>query len=215
MKNNMKEGDNITFFPDFNTTGVVYHVAPITDLANILNNGIRYDDKSTYRTMYLDFHKYISAQKPNNIPDWVIREKAIFASLNYRNNHSWHSHSVILELRIDKDKCWVANENLVNMIYEPFVLRDVDSFEIANQYLDTKGRNVIKEYWDTSLSFNENLAVRRDKERDYDAEIMIFHDIKPKDIKILRIISDHKIMTVEKCLELYMGGLNDENRETT
>lgn len=201
----MKEGDHITFFPDYNTTETVYHVACITDLDNILNKGIKYNDKSTYSTMYLEFHKYISSFKPENIPDWVIREKAIFASLNYKKDHSWHSHSVVLALKIDKERCWIANENLANRIYEPFILKDVKYFEVANSYLNREGKKAIEEYWNTSLSFNENLLLRRDKEKGYDAEVMIFHDIKPEDITILRIISDHKIMTFEECLELYKG----------
>lgn len=201
----MKEGDYITFFPDFNTTEVVYHVACITDLDNILKNGIKYNDKSTYSTMYLEFHKYISSLKPKDIPDWVIREKAIFASLNYKKDHSWHSHSVILALKIDKERCWIANENLANRIYEPFILKDVKYFEAANSYLNREGKKTIEEYWNTSLSFNENLLIRRDKEKGYDAEVMIFHDVRPEDITILRIITDHKIMTFEECLELYKG----------
>ncbi len=184
---------------------VVYHVACITDLDNILTNGIKYNDKSTYSTMYLDFHKYISSLKSDNIPDWVRREKAIFASLNYRSDHSWHSHTAIMALKIDKSKCWVANENLANMIYEPFILKDVKSFEVAKEYLNIQGKKIIEEYWNTSLSFSENLSVRRDKEKGYDAEVMIFHDIRPEDITISRIISDHRVMTVEQCLELYKG----------
>lgn len=155
--------------------------------------------------MYLDFHKYISLLKPSNIPDWVKREKAIFASLNYSKEHSWHSHTVIMALKIDKDRCWVANENLANRIYEPFILKDIKSFKSAKEYLNKEGKRVINEYWNTSLSFNENLLMRRDKEKGYDAEVMIFHDINPEDITILRIISDHKIMTVKECLELYKG----------
>ncbi|WIV11889.1 hypothetical protein [Proteiniborus sp. MB09-C3] len=201
----MKEGDHITFFSDYNDTEVVYHVACITDIDNILRNGIKYNDKSTYDTMYFDFHKYISSLKPDNIPDWVKREKAIFASLNYNSDHSWHSHTVIMSFKIDKDRCWVANENLANRIYEPFILKNIKSFEIANKYLDKEGKKVIEDYWNTSLSFNENLVARRDKEKGYDAEVMIFHDIEPDDITILRIISDHKIMTVKECLELYKG----------
>lgn len=201
----MKEGEHITFFPDYDETGVVYHVACITDLDNILRNGIKYNDKSTYRSMYLDFHKFISSLKPDNIPNWIIREKAIFASLNYNRTHSWHSHTAIMSLKIDKNRCWIANENLANRIYEPFILRNVKSFEIANNYINNEGKKAIEEYWNTSLSFNENLIARRDKEKGYDAEVIIFHDIRPEDITVLRIISDHKIMTVKECLKLYKG----------
>lgn len=201
----MKEGERITFFPDYDETGVVYHVACITDLDNILKNGIKYNDKSTYRSMYLDFHKFISSHKPDNIPDWVIREKAIFASFNYNKAHSWHSHTAIMSIKVDKNRCWIANENLANRVYEPFILKNIKSFEIANKYIINDGKKAIEEYWNTSLSFNENLITRRDKEKGYDAEVMIFHDIRPEDITILRIISDHKLMTVKECLELYKG----------
>ncbi|MFA5523813.1 MAG: hypothetical protein WDA24_05615 [Tissierellales bacterium] len=201
----MKEGEEITLFPNYTETGHVYHIACITDLDSILKNGIKYKDKSTYRTMYLEFHKFISSLKPDSIPAWVRREKAIFASLNYNETHSWHSHTVLLSLKIDRDKCWIANENLANRIYEPFILKDVKSFEEAGNYVNKEGKKAIEDYWTTSLSFSENLIARRDKEEGYDAEVMIFHDIKPEDITILRIISDHKIMTVKECLELYKG----------
>lgn len=180
-------------------------MACITDLDNILKNGIKYDDKSTYRTMYLNFHKFISSYRPSHIPEWVKREKAIFASLNYDYNHSWHSHSALLAFKVDKSKCWVANENLANKLYEPFILQNIPTFEIAKRYLENEGKKILEEYWNTSLSFNDNLSVRRDYEKGYDAEIMIFHDIKPEDITIMRIISDHNIMTVEECLDIYKG----------
>ncbi|SDZ08861.1 hypothetical protein SAMN05660462_01818 [Proteiniborus ethanoligenes] len=195
----------IVFFPDFIETEVVYHVACITDLKNILKNGIRYDDKATYYNNYLEFHKYINSFKPKAIPDWVNREKAIFASMNYPRNHNWHSHTAVLAVKINKRKCWIANENLANMLYEPFILKSIKGFEVAKEYLDSKGKDVIAQYWNTSLSFCDNLSLRRDKEVGYDEEVMIFHDIEPEDITLLRVISDHRTMTVKECIELYKG----------
>ncbi|EOD00474.1 hypothetical protein [Caldisalinibacter kiritimatiensis] len=185
-------------FPDYTETKVVYHVAPINDLDNILKKGIRYDDKFTYESKYLNFHKYIDSYKPNTIPNWVIREKAIFASLNFDKNHQWHSHSVIMAINIDPSKCWVANENLANELYEPFILKDVQGFECAKKYIYNRGKKILHKYWTTSLSFIDNLKYRRDKEKGYDAEVLVFDYIPPEHINILAIVSDHKIMTMKE-----------------
>lgn len=193
------------FFPDLLETEVVYHVACITDLEDILKKGLKYNDKSTYLNKYLAFHRYIDSFKPKSIPNWVSRERAIFGSLNYPKDHSWHSHTVILSLKINKNKCWIGNENLVNVLYEPFILKDIEGFELAKTYLEHAGKNSINEYWNTSLSFCDNLSQRRDRESNYDEEVMIFHEIAPEDIKVLRIISDHRIMTLKECLDFYKG----------
>ncbi|MTI70145.1 MAG: hypothetical protein FH751_07840 [Firmicutes bacterium] len=185
-------------FPDYKETGLVYHVAPIIDLDEIINKGIKYDDKITYTTKYKAFHRYIDSFKKDFIPSWVIREKTIFASLNFNNGHTWHSHTVIMGLKINEDKCWIANENLANDIYEPFILKDIKSFEVAKDYLDKKGNKTIEKYWNTSLSFKENLKLRRDKTKGYDAEVLIQHDILKKDIKLIAIVSDHKIMSINE-----------------
>lgn len=193
-------------FPDYSQTGVVYHVASITDLNNILENGIKYDDKASYITKYKNFHKYIDSLKTKEIPSWVIRQKAIFASLNFDDKHCWHSHTVIMAVKIQPEKCWIANENLANSIYEPFILKDVKGFNCANNYLETKGREIAQKYWETSLSFIDNLRERRDKKKGYDAEVMIFHDIPPDDIKLIYIVSDHKMMTIQEWKKFFNCG---------
>lgn len=192
-------------FPDYNQTKVVYHVAPITDLRKIINTGIKYDDKKTYESKYLNFHKYIGSFKSERIPSWVIREKAIFASMNFSKGHCWHSHSVIMALKIDPNKCWIANENLANKTYEPFILKDVEGYESAKDYLRDEGTKLIKEYWDTSLSFLDNLKARKDTTKSYDAEVLIFHKVEPKDITPLFIVSDHVMMPVERWKEFFQG----------
>lgn len=193
-------------FADYSKTKLVYHVAPITDLDRIIKQGIRYDDKTTYKSKYLSFHQYIDQFKSSKIPKWVVREKAIFASLNFLNNHCWHSHSVLMGLRINPSKCWIANENLANTIYEPFILKNVKGFSEAEGYLRKKGEKILKKYWDTSLSFAGNLGVRMDLEEGYDGEVLIFHEILPKDIMLLSIVSDHKNMPIEKWKKFLKGG---------
>lgn len=188
---------------DCSKSGHVYHVAPVTDLKKILESGIKYDDKSTYFTKYIDFHKFIDSFKPENIPDWVVREHAIFASISFDEDHSWHSHSVILKVQVCPERCWVANENLANGIYEPFILQDIKGFEAAREYLSKKGKKDLEMYWSTSLSYTENIYTKKQSESGYDAEVMIFHDILPEDIEILKITSDHRIMTVEQWLDLF------------
>ncbi len=198
-------------YPDYNETGYVYHVAPITDLDKILKEGIRYDDKSTYLSKYLRFHKYIDSFKLDNIPCWVIRERAIFSSLNFSSNHCWHSHTAIIAIKVNPDKCWVANENLANRLYEPFILKDTLGFSCAENYLKHNAKKILEEYWDTSASFNDNLLLRRDNEQGYDAEVMIFHDIEPEDIKLLSIISDHEILSIEEWKEFFSRGTINGN----
>ncbi len=193
-------------FEKYEKTGMVYHIAPIIDLGNILQNGIKYNDKNTYLSKYLDFHNYIDSLKPKSIPLWVQRKKAIFASLNFTNDHSFHSHSVIIGLRINPRKCWIANENLANEIYEPFILKDVKGFECAEKFIKNNGRQNIRKYWDTSLSFIDNLKYKKENEKGYDTEVLIFDNIKREDISIMKIVSDHKMMNVEEWKKLFLNG---------
>jgi hypothetical protein len=185
-------------FPEYEKTGVIYHIVSLNDLKNVLRQGIQYDDKITYHTKYHDFHKIIDDHRTENIPPWVIREKAIFASLNYPKKHKFHSHTAILAIRIDPLKCWIANENYANAIYEPFILQEIEGFHHCRNYLETEGRNLLLTYWDTSLSFQENLERRYDRKKGYDAEVLIQHAVDPKDIEIKYILSDHQMLNVEE-----------------
>lgn len=182
------------FFDDYFKTGKIYHIAPINDLEKILSDGIKYDDKATYEEKYYNFHCFIDSLKPEYIPSWVKRKEAIFATKNYRKEPNFCSHSVVMALKIDSSKCWVANESRANQIYEPFILQEVDFLKGAKEYMKIEGKKVIEEYWQTSLSFEENLKKRMDLREGYDAEVLIFHDIEPKDIEILYIVSDHRVM---------------------
>lgn len=186
------------FFDDYLKTNRVYHIAPVNDLGKILSHGIKYYDKVTYKDKYYDFHSFIDNLKPEGIPSWVERKKAIFATMNYRAEPNFYSHTVVMALKIDPSKCWIANENRANEIYEPFVLQEVASLSGAKKYMETKGKALIKEYWDTSLSFEDNLNVRNDLKPGYDAEVLIFHPIKPEDIEILYIVSDHRVMKFDE-----------------
>jgi len=186
------------FFDDYTKTGYIYHIAPINDLNLILHKGINYDDKCSYQERYIDFHKFIDECRPETIPPWVERKKAIFASLNYRENPNFHSHTVVLALKVNPSKCWIANESRANQIYEPLILKDVKGFKQATNYLETKGREFAEEYWRTSLSFTDNMEIRKDLEEDYDAEVLIFHPVPPEDIKLLFIVSDHRVLTLEQ-----------------
>lgn len=191
------------FFDDYTKTGYVYHIAPITDLNEILKYGIKYDDKVTYKEKYLDFHQFIDECRTENIPEWVERKKAIFASMNYRDEPGFHSHTVILAVKIDPGKCWVANESRANQIYEPYILKDVKGFSTVENYINTKAREELNEYWNSSLSFEDNLKIRNDLNENYDAEVLIFHSIPPEDIKILFIVSDHRVLTLDQWLSIF------------
>ncbi|SNS71597.1 hypothetical protein SAMN05446037_101850 [Anaerovirgula multivorans] len=191
------------FFEDYKKTGLIYHVAHITDLKKILTEGMNYDDKASYKKHYHSFHRFIDKYQTNNIPPWVVREKAIFATMNYKNNPCFHSHTAVLALKVDITKCWVANENKANQIYEPFILRETENFAKAENYLNITGRDLILEYWKTSLSFQENLRYRRDLEEGYDGEVMIFHSIPPEDIELMYLVSDHRVLTVEAWQKIF------------
>ena len=191
------------FFDDYLKTGRVYHVAPVNDLGKILSNGIKNDDKITYEYKYYDFHCFIDNLKPEYIPSWVERKKAIFATKNYRKEPNFCSHSVVMALKIEPSKCWIANESRANQIYEPFILQEIESLKGAKEYMETKGKRSIEEYWQTSLSFEDNLKKRLDLKDGYDAEVLIFHNIEPKNIEILYIVSDHRIMEFDEWKKIF------------
>jgi len=196
-------------FPDYTQTKKIYHVVSIIDLDKTIRNGIKYDDKKTYKSKYYEFHDYIDRYKTEDIPNWVIRKMAIFGSLNFAENHRFHSHTALLGIRVNPEKCWIANENLANEVYEPFILQDIDEYNEAKEYIQNKGSELLKKYWKTSCSFNENLKMRFEKRQGYDAEVLIFHDIKPSDIEVLYIISDHRMMTKEEWKEHFCSNKGD------
>lgn len=194
------------FFDDYLKTGKIYHIASINDLKQILLNGIKYDDKVTYGDKYYDFHCFIDSLKPSHIPSWVKRKKSIFATMNYRDHPNFYSHNVVMALTIDPSRCWIANENRANQTYEPFVLQEVEFLNGAKEYMKQEGKRLIEEYWETSLSFEDNLNKRMDLKEGYDAEVLILHSIDPKDIEILYIVSDHKVMEFNEWKKVFCKG---------
>lgn len=197
----IKEGTNNLTFEDFSLTGALYHIVSIMDLEKTLAEGIRYDDKLTYLNKYYDFHNYFDKYKTRDIPSWVERRRAIFCSMNFKETNNWHSHTALLKVKTDIKKCWVCNENKANPLFEPFILQHIPGFKKAKDFINMRGPLMVEEYWKTSLSLEENMKIRRDKEKAYDAEVLIFHDIPPENIECLYIISDHSIMTPEKFID--------------
>lgn len=193
-------------FEDYNKTHKIYHIISMYDLQSTLQKGISYNDKVTYNTKYKGFHSLIEKEKTKNIPDWVKRKKAIFASMNYDSSFVFHANNIILSLSIDPEQCWIANEDLANQIYAPFFMKDIEDYKNeAHIYLEGKGKTLLQTYWKTSLSFKDNLRHRCDLKEGYNAEVMIFHNISPEDIQIEYLISGHKLMKPEewkkKCCE--------------
>lgn len=179
-------------------TYYAYHVINIIDLEKTLQEGISFDDKNTYLSKYIDFHSYFDMFKPENIPAWVERKRAIFASICFKDGHSWHSHSAILKIKLQRESCWVCNENLANFIYEPFILQRLEGFDDTSEYMRLHGRAFVEAYWNNSLSYEENLQKRYNKREGYDAEILVMHPIPPHDIECLYIVSDHQIMAYKQ-----------------
>lgn len=191
-------------FKDYAETKYVYHIVTLTDLEKTLKYGIQFSDKKTYENKYQYFHNYIDRYKPDSIPNWVIRSKAIFGSLNFKQGHVWHSHSAILGVRINEDKCWICNENIANFLYEPLILQQIGGFEEASEFLRRNGQSIVLDYWNSSCSFKDNLLGRRDRKAGYDAEVLILHDIPPTDLEVLYIASDHKCMKPKEWKELFI-----------
>jgi hypothetical protein len=182
----------ILFFDDYSITGLVYHVAPINELEEILKTGLKNGESCS--ESYRDFNRYFDMLKPWHIPEWVCRENAIYGSLNFKTHNTWHSHSAILSLKIDEARCWIGNENLANKLYEPFIFWMGGLSESASRLMTCRGKDLVLDYWNCSRSFKLNLVRRKDELPQYDAEVLIMHDIPPEDIGLLKIVSDHKIM---------------------
>ncbi len=191
-------------FNDYRDTQKIYHIISLYDLKETLKNGINYDDKVTYNTKYKGFHSFIEREKAENIPKWVLRNRAIFASMNYKNSFSFYANSVVLGIKIKPEKCWVANENLANEVYAPFFLKEIDVFNEANQYIKLKGKQLLKAYWGTSLSFKDNLDKRMDLLENYNAEVLVLHNIEPEDIEVEYIISPHKRLSPKEWKKIFM-----------
>lgn len=190
-------------FNDYENTKTIYHIISLYDLKSTLLKGIHYDDKVTYNTKYNGFHSTIQKEKTKNIPKWLKRDKAIFASMNYNKNNNFYADSVVLSIKINPEKCWVANENLVNKVYAPFILKEIDGYKKAEHFMKTKGKKLLKEYWETSLSFLDNLNYRFDLKEDYNAEVLILHSVLPKDIKVEYIIAGHTKVKPEEWKEKF------------
>lgn len=191
-------------FEDYQKTYKIYHIIAMYDLQPTLQKGIRYDDKVTYNTKYKGFHSFIEKEKTTKIPDWVQRKKAIFASMNYDSSFVFHANNIILSLKINPKQCWIANEDLANQIYAPFFMKDVKDYKNeASIYLKGKGKELLQNYWKTSLSFQDNLHYRYDLKEGYNAEVMIFHNISPSDIEIEYIISGHHLIKPEDWKKKY------------
>lgn len=185
-------------FEDFEYTGAFYHIVSILDLEKALKKGIKYDDKSTYGNKYYDFHSFFDDNRIESIPNWVERKKAIFVSMNFKDDHKWHSHTALLKVKADISKCWVCNENRANLLYEPLILSNIEGFEKAKTFLNVYGKELAREYWKDSLSMEKNIKMRRDLEEGFDEEVLILENIPPKNIECMYIISDHKMMTVDQ-----------------
>ncbi|MDI6601672.1 MAG: hypothetical protein QME46_07805 [Thermoanaerobacteraceae bacterium] len=190
-------------FPDYNETHILYHVACISDLSNILKYGLRFSQRLSYSNKYLAFHKFMDRNRTSNVPIWVVRERALFASFNFRDDQIWHSHSAILSIKVNEDYCWVANENTANYLYEPFILKRIPGFASLSDFLYNKGKEIAKEYWRNSMCFKDYLLKRNTLDSNYDAEVLIMNDIKPMDIELLAIVTDHRIVTVDELNQTY------------
>lgn len=196
-------GLKLYLFDDYFNTKKIYHIISLHDLRTALTKGISYHDKITFDTKYKGFHSTIQQEKLQKVPAWVRRDQAIFASINYVQKHHFHADSVVLGLKIDEERCWVANEDLANKIYAPFVLKDIVEYNDAISYMNSEAKDLLKDYWETSLSFIDNLTYRYDLRKDYNAEVLVLHPILPEDIDVEYIISGHYVVKPEEWKEKF------------
>lgn len=183
-------------FPSYKETKVLYHVVDIIHLNTILNNGIKSKERNKFSDeKYQEFNRYLDRNRLKKIPLWVQRQKAIFASLNFHKDTKWHSHSALLAIKIQEAKCWIANENLANEIYDPFVLQHINQFDHAKKFMEKYGEKKALKYWDHSYSFRDYFELGMDKKDSYDEEVMIFHEIYPEDLNCIMIVTDHNLYT--------------------
>src|SRR5690554_6874960 len=186
----------LLLFPHYNETKVLYHVVHIIHLKDILSKGIQLNERNLHsEDKYSKFNQFMDQYRTTNVPPWVLRERAFFASLNFSKDIHWHSHSALLAIKIQEEKCWIANENLANEIYDPFVLSDITDFDRAKTYLEGRAKDLAKNYWENSYALMDFLTLDLKDIKHYDEEVMIFHDIPPQDIRCLMIITDHKKFT--------------------
>ncbi len=178
-------------------------MACISDLKSIFNGGLKFDRRSSYANKYLSFHEFMDKNRTGNVPEWVMRKRSLFASINYREDQIWHSHSAILAIKVNEDRCWVADENTANFLYEPFILKNISGFASLSDFLYNKGKEIAEDYWLRSMSFKDYLSKRKPVGSDYDAEVLIMSDIKPADIELLAIVTDHRIITVDAFNKTY------------
>ncbi len=193
-------------FKDYTVTKKVYHVVSLADLDNVLRNGLKYDDKKTFKTKYNGFHQCFDEIKGTSVPEWVVRSRAIFASMNFQKDHKWHSHTALIGITIDEAKCWVCNENIANLLYEPFILQNTCGFDEAKEFMKKFSGRIVEDYWKSSLSFSENQNCRKDKEVGYDAEVLVMHHIPPENIECIYVISDHRILSCTEWKEAFASG---------
>ena len=100
----------------------------------------------------------------------------------------------------------MANENRANQLYEPFILKDVEGFHGAKNHR-RPGKASGTVLGKLAVLCRQSEAAK-DKEEGYDAEVMVFHEIRPEDIHYIAIVSDHRMMTVENGRGL-CGGPNN------
>jgi hypothetical protein len=72
FKKDGKRGDKM-IFKDYTDTGLVYHLVTISDLKNVMENGLKYNYKTTYQNKYYTFHRFFDHKKGSHIPSWVVR----------------------------------------------------------------------------------------------------------------------------------------------
>ncbi len=190
-------------FTDYSDTKRLYHIVCISDLKYIFEDGLRFSKRLSYKDKYQSFHEFMDIYRTENVPEWVVRKRALFASLNYKDNQIWHSHSAILSIKVDTDCCWVANENTANFLYEPFVLKTIHQFASLNDFLYNKGKEIAEDYWLNSMCLMDYLGKRKSVGDKYDAEVLIMKDIKPADINLIAIVTDHRIIPMDAFYQTY------------
>ncbi|MBI1930842.1 hypothetical protein HYR99_42165 [Candidatus Poribacteria bacterium] len=182
-------------FPDFEDTALLYHGTAPDNLLSIFRHGLipgyDPDPEEQHHTIYESHVRH----RPAHIPNWVDPRYCIFGYLNRsrQGGHSGIIEGTVIQAHLGIDaipaiteRTWVCCSQFSDWVYCPREAGYFDTDARTKYY-----RTVIEPvcsgaYWQTSLSFAENLAIRHDQllRMQNSEELLICTDIAPTHLSL-------------------------------
>ena len=156
--------------PDFNETGLIYHGSQPENLASIFQNGLipQYNSpRDGHETIYNAHYRY----RPKSIPDWVDPRRCIYGYMNRARQGGWGGivdgivNGVTIGIKAADhitERTWTACVRFSDMVDCPEEAGYFDTEERKAFFKDRMEPVSCKAYWETSLSFHDNLKIRLD-----------------------------------------------------